>query len=433
MTGDVVEEGEQRRPRVEVFVVALAAATLATWGAALLQSMPPPVPTLVVQGEALVPPGAPVAIRVTAARPNATTRSRVAGVLSSGTERAAIVDGTARLSRLEGPVIADLVIDDEVQLRASLAVQEATAAPVPPVFTFSPWHAEVQTAVTPPRDGAASGGGRAPVYPVDGRVSARLPSRVILFGDDGPMVAVVEPRVQGALLADGRVLAVDRSGIQLRVPLEIGAPGEVEVQVVSAEPRDVSLDLLVGGVIHDVASVRVPAGGSATKVRLRLGPARPGDVVVVHAGGPWPDDLGPWAVARIADPSQPLEAWVTALAAKVSPAAHDAIRGLIPHQIEVDGDESLHDDVLRALLARLEPARLRAARLQVTPEVTSALGEILRLAYIALSIALVVAVLGLGFARLPGKRGAVLLSGLVVALLLGGLLATLFVVSSGSP
>lgn len=423
----------------ELLVVALAVLTLVVWAAALLQSRPPPPPSLVAQGEPLVPPGGPLAVRVSAARPNATARSHVEGVLTSGDEQVRLDDGAARLSRLSGPVMADLVVDGELRVRASLGAKAGRLRLGPPKLLYSPWRAEVQTAVAATPDV----GPRLPLYPVDGRVSARLPSRVLLLADAGPRVLDVEPRVQGALLPDGRVLAVDRSGLRLRVPLEVKPHGELQVLVETAEARAVGLDLLVDGAVQDVAQLLAPGGGAAVAVRLRVGPARPGDVVVVHAGGAWPDELGPWAIARIADPSTPLADWVRAVSTTAGAPPEDPLLAwLAAHPTGVDptipdsgapapGAAVAADDVLRAALGRLRPAKLRAPRLEVVPVAASPLGETLRLAYGGLGVALVLAVLGVGFLRLPGRRLAVLLSGLVVAALLAGLGATLLVVSGG--
>lgn len=416
----------------ELFVVALATVTLVVWAAALLQSRPPPPPSLVAQGEPLVPPGAPLAVRVSAARPNATARSHVEGVLTSGDEQVPLDDGVARLSKVSGPVMADLVVDGELSVRASLGAKASRLRLGPPRLFYSPWRAEVQTAVA----AAPDVGPRLPLYPVDGRVSARLPSRVVLLADDGPRVLDVEPRVQGALLPDGRVLAVDRSGLRLRVPLEVEAQGELQVLVETAEAREVGLDLLVDGAVQDVAQIQAPGGGVIVTARLRVGAARPGGVVVVHAGGAWPDELGPWAIARIADPSTPLADWVRAVSTTAGAPPDDPLLAwLAAHptaaQPAAVDPTAVGDDVLRAALGRLRPAKLRAPRLEVVPLVTSPLGETLRLIYGGLAVALVLAVLGVGFLRLPGRRLAVLLSGVVVAALLAGLGATLLVVSGG--
>jgi hypothetical protein len=418
----------------EVGVAVLAAATMATWVAALLHSMPPPAPTLVVQGEPLVPAGGPLALRVTAARERATARSRVSGSLASGRERAPIVDGAGRIDRLAGPVEIDVRVDDELRVRARLTVAEARLRLGPPKLLFFPWRSEVQTVVA-----AVEGGPRWPLYPLEGRVSARLPSRVLVLegpadaaaldGDDGrggPRILEVAPRIQGALLPDGRVLAVDRSGLRASVPLEVDAPGEIEVAIESAEPREVSLDLVVDGAVQDVVSMRVERQATA---RLRLGPGRPGDVVVVHAGGPWPDELGRFAIARVRDPATPLARWVADLATRAGAPLDEPLLQRIRQE---EGGDAPDPDLLRALLGRLKPVKLRAPRLELALDVETPLGQTLRLAYAVAAAALVLAVGLLGALRLPGRRGAAVLGTIAVGAVLGGLFLALLVVSAGT-
>lgn len=401
---------------VLVIIALLAAATFVVWVAALLFSMPPPPPSLVVQAEPLIPAGGPVALRVTAVRPRATTRSQVAGELVSGDERTSIVDGVARLKHLGGPVTLELRIDDELSVRASLPLQEAAIRLGPTKLLPLPWRAEVQTAV--------SDGPRVPLYPLDGRVSARLASRVLFLEDNGPRIVEVEPRVQGALLPDGRVVAVDRSGLRVEAPLEVDAESSFEVRVWTAEPRDVGFDLLVDGALHDVVHRHVD--GVAT-IKLSVGAAHPGDVVVVHAGGTWPDQLGRSTLARIRDPSTPLGVWLGELAARAgAPADEPLLSWIRSHASDVD------DDVVRAALGRFRPGKLRAPRVAADRIEQAPLGPLLRRGYAALAAALVTIVLLTGLVRLPGRRLAAVWMALGVGLLVGGLHLVLVVLSASA-
>jgi hypothetical protein len=406
------------RRALDLLVVVVAVATLAVWTAALLMSMPRPPPKIVVQGEPLVSPGNPLALRITAAREGAVTRSRVEGEVVSGSSHATVIDGAARLDHVDGPVRVELRVDDE-DVRGTLRVEPASLRLGPPKMLFFKWHSEVQTAVAK--------GTRFPVYPLDGHVSARLPSRVLTLEDAGPRVFDVEPRVQGAQLDDGRVLGVDRTGLRITAPLEVEADHDVEVQVEAAEARDVSLDVIVDGAVQDVVGAHLDGLGKPAAVKLHVGAAQPDDAVVFHVGGVWPDDTGRWAVARVRAPDAgtPPATWVDELLTRNGAPDDEPLLNWI--RAHPDADET----VLRAALGRLKPVKLRAPRLELVPDKESPLAPRLRLAFGVLALLLVVATAILGMVRVPERRGAVVLGVLVVAAILGGLGAALFVVGRG--
>lgn len=137
-----------------------------------------------------------------------------------------------------------------------------------------------------------------------------------------------------------------RTSLELRLPLELDADAPTFTVEVARAAGPLVLDVLVDGVVRDV----VAAQGVSVDVPTPRG-LRPGAVVVVHAGGPWPDDLGAWALARARDPAEPIGSFVARLAREAGAPADLAI--------------PTDDDAVRALAQRLSPAARRAPRLPV--------------------------------------------------------------------
>lgn len=136
-----------------------------------------------------------------------------------------------------------------------------------------------------------------------------------------------------------------RTAVSMRAPAEVAASATQLAVEVERAAGPVLLDVVVDGVLRDV----VRAEGAALSLPLPRD-LRPGSIVVVHAGGPFPDELGAWTTTRVADSAETLPAFATRL-------AHSAGA---PAELSVASD-----DEARALLARLKPTVLRAPRLQV--------------------------------------------------------------------
>jgi hypothetical protein len=158
-------------------------------------------------------------------------------------------------------------------------------------------------------------------------------------------------------------------------PLEIDpAVPRFSVEVQRAA-GPLALDVLVDGVVRDVVQVEGPRVEIETPRGLG-----PGAVVVVHAAGPWPDDVGAWAIARVADPRESPGAF----AARLAQAAG------APADLAVPAD----DEATRALLSRLRPTKVRASRLpvEILPEAGGPPWRELYAASAAILVALVAAV-----------------------------------------
>ena len=413
----------------ELLVAALAAAAALVWFLALLTSRPPPLPVIVVQGESVIARGMPWALRFSAVSSSSRSQLPVEGEVRLAGARAPIIDGTARIAAATaGSAELELTVGG-VPLHGTVDVFEGAVSQAD--LTWSPWWREVVL------DVAGGGtGARDPVYPLDGRVSARLPSRVLILQETGAKVLDIAPQAQGATLSDGRVLAVDRTGLRVVLPLVVG--DVVVAQVLSAEPRRVSCDLLVDAAVHDVVSVDVH--GTAT-VRLRAGSAVPAAVgavtssaaapalVVVHCGGVWPDEQGRSALAfRIAGAEgsasvamdQRTGEWARSLALAAGASLKDPLlRSLLQE-----------DQAVRALLGRLAAAKLRAGKLAIVWRADRLPGASLRCFFAGLASLVVVATLVLGFTRLRDRRWSVLVSALVLAVLLAGMYVALIIDAS---
>jgi hypothetical protein len=284
---------------------------------------------------------------------------------------------------------------------------------------FQSWSAEVQFGGEPAPGHERS---HAPIYPVDGRASGRLKSKALILDEnDKPTEFDLDPAMTGARVDDGRVLRIDRSGLRIEVPFEADANTTIDVTIESGEKTDVGLDLIVDGVVHDAKNVAVD--GSA-KVQLRIGDARPGDVIVVHAGGVWPDELGRYAIARVKDPAQPLAQWID-----------DVVKrgGGLPSEPLLHWFQAHPDDTVaaRAILQRLLPAKLRAPKLELSISAERETGREIGFVYGALALLCVVVVAGLGVVRAPGRRLLALVGALAVALILAGLGGVLVVMAHG--
>lgn len=423
----------QRAP--ELVVTLLAAAAAVVWLLALVTSRPPALPVVVVQGEPMLEPGMPWALRFSAVSSSSTSQLPIEGEVRLAGQRAPIADGTARIDGAS-PGIAEIeVVAGGVTLHGTTQVA-AGRAPAPQ-FTWTPWQREIAV-----RGAASTEAARDPVYPLTGRVGARLPSRVLLMHADGRARELLEvaPLAQGPVLPDGRVLAVDRSGLQVELAPVVDAD-EVVARVRSAEPRAISCDLLVDGIVRDVVTVDV--AGDAT-VRLRVGKSAAaggvrvggdaaanagvtgGASAVVHCGGVWPDERGRTAIARLGDEAGAAAAggaavgpWLAALALSAGAAADEPILRALDD-----------DDAVGAALARLVPGKVRAARLVMTWRVDRGPSGLLRALYAALALVVVLATLGLGVARLGHRRGAVAAGTVVLAALLAGMYAALIVVAA---
>lgn len=415
-----------RSRRPEYAVAALLVVTLVVWTGALLESKPPTAPVVVVMGEPLLNPDAPIALRFTAAMAKATARSTVTGTVRAGEASVALVDGAARLPPvMDGKsdhrdVVIDLLVDGAIPVHGAFHVEVPRAKSVTKL-SYQDWSAEVMMAVAT----AASEATRVSVYPVDGQLSARLDSKAVLLSSDDAGLVMradvvnIAPRMAGAVLPDGRVLRNDRTGLRLDVPVEVDADSAVDVVVTGAEHKDVGVDLLVDGIVHDTKNIVVDAGAPA-HVSLALGHAQPGAVVVVHVGGVWPDELGRFAVARVRDPDVSLVDALTTLAHTAgAPADEQMLVYLRAHP----------DDMVaaRAFLQRLRPAKLRAPKLAVTMTTSASDARSWLLAYATLALFWVVSAGVLGVVRLPGKRAQALLGVLAVAAILAGLGAALVV------
>lgn len=449
----------------ELVVTALAVAAAAVWVGALVTSLPPPAPVIVVQGEAAVDTngvdiqGAPWAVRFVAVAPGGSAPLEVTGTVRLGDDTAPIEYGTARIEHARpGLATFDVVVGglhggpvhgtyelvatdgtdgrrDRAQRSVDGASLEGTAPAnraVAPV-RWTPWYGEVAM-----RSAATS-----PVYPLDGRVSAGLDSHVVLLELEAGKTSVVmlRPRASGAALDDGRVLQVDRSGLRLEGVLELEGR-DVFANVHATEERRVACDLLVDGVVHDAVNVdinkahlsqRAPKPTSAgpteaatsyrRNVELRMGLTRADALVVVHCGGVYGTDVGRVALMRAA-PTGQLAPWLRDLARRGGAPDDEPLLAL--------DDNALSDPyVARAALARMSPAKVRAPRLDVAWTVERGPSATLRLVYAALAIAVVVAVLALGLVRTSERRGTVIFGVAALAAVLAGLFAALVVVAAG--
>ncbi|MCC7069986.1 MAG: hypothetical protein IT383_01605 [Deltaproteobacteria bacterium] len=148
-----------------------------------------------------------------------------------------------------------------------------------------------------------------------------------------------------AVATVGAVARRTAVGVRLAPELDASAPSFTVHVDRAAGP--LLLDVVVDGVVRDVVRADGPSVAVNTPRQLA-----PGAVVVVHAGGPWPDELGAWATARVADPAEPLAAFSLRLARAAG----------APDDVEQPAD----DEAARALLERLKPTTARAARLPVT-------------------------------------------------------------------
>lgn len=279
--------------RAQLALLALVGAlTAALWLAALLTSSPPPPMAFFLLGEPTAVVGEPWAARFGAVQERGVGLSSMEGRLELSTGASAdLAPGFARLSvpsvgRTSGALVACL------------------------------------------DGGAPCARAR---FDLEG-VAARAPSRA-RFSWLGP-----EPPVT-TLASVAR-----RTAVALQAPLEIdAAAASFEVTLERAQ-GPLLLDVVVDGVVRDVVRAEGPRVGLETPRGLAAG-----SILVVHAGGPWPQELGAWATLRVADPSEPLGAF----------AARLAREGGAPADLAVPADEA----ATRALLSRLKPAVLRAGRL----------------------------------------------------------------------
>lgn len=136
-----------------------------------------------------------------------------------------------------------------------------------------------------------------------------------------------------------------RTAVAVRAPAEVEAAAAVLPLEVERAAGPILLDVLVDGVLREVVRADAPELSVALPRDLR-----PGAVIVVHAGGPFPSELGAWATTRVRDPAEALPAFATRLAPQAG----------APAELRV-----ATDDEARALLRRLKPATLRAPRLAV--------------------------------------------------------------------
>ncbi len=400
------------RPRLwEGAALTLIVLALGAFAGGLLSSKPPPAPSVVVQGEPLLAPGAPVALRLSAAMPGADKHSTITGRVTLTPAQgeavsADIVDGTARLDGAgPGALEADVVVDKTVHAVVRGAIEESRAH-LTEKLIYQPWEGDMLM---------GRRGGR-PLYPVDGQVSGRLPSKLLVLDKETsePTVVEVAPQIQGAEVDGGRVLRVDRSGLRLQAPLEVDSGGTVDVTVISDEKRAVGLDLLAAGVVVDAQNVEVD--GRAT-VKLRLGRAAPGTLLVVHAGGTWPDELGRFAVLRVHEDKPLLSFIETQMRAAGAPAGDPLLSWLKKHPGDVTAS--------RALLQRLWPAKRRAPKLVTTVVAPPPLARAWLTAYGVLASLAFIVVSILGMVRLPGRRWQALAAAVALGALLAGLAAVL--------
>ncbi|MBI1949502.1 MAG: hypothetical protein HYS27_27695 [Deltaproteobacteria bacterium] len=271
-------------------VVGALAAVL--WLLALLTSTPPLSASAFLLGEPVAVVGEPWAVRFGAAREGGTGPSSLHGTVALA--GGAATDAGAGFARLPisaaGPyaVTLDVCLDDGAPcLRARSAV-EATAQ----------------------------------------RREAR--ARFTWLGKEPPVATLAT--------------VARRTSVAIRMPLELDAAAPSFTVELERAAGPLLLDVVVDGAVRDV----VPANASSVDVPTPAG-LRPGAVVVVHAGGPWPEDAGVWAIARVRDPAEPLGAFAARLAREAG--ADDDVTG------------PLDDEAARALVQRLRPAVLRAPRL----------------------------------------------------------------------
>lgn len=228
------------------------------------------------------------------------------------------------------------------------------------------------------------------------------------------------------MLDDGRVLQVDRSGLRVDSVLELEGR-DVIAQVHTTEPRRVACDLLVDGVVHDAVNVDVTnahavntASSYARGLELRMGLTRADALVVVHCAGLYDGDVGRVVLTRAA-PERPFAPWLRELAHNAGAQADEPLLAL--------DDNALNDPfVMRAALARLSPSKVRAARLDVVWTVDRGPSATLRLVYAGLALAVIVASLAFGFARMAQRRGTVIFGVAALAAVLAGLYAALVVI-----
>jgi hypothetical protein len=336
-----------RRERVLLVVTVLAWGLVATvWLWAFVQARPRVVPlVLLLADEARAADDDVIAVRTLVLRSDSKPVRSASLTARVDTQAVPVVDDIARISF--APSTSPLVLAVEgdvdgvpVHVEAPLGVQTPT-----PVWRAAPWIDEL--AMPTPQARAAPA-----VFPLEGRVSSRLPSDVLVV--DGGRVErhTLAPQAQGPQAPDGRGLKSDHSGLALTIPTEVtrGAPADITVR--SADDARVVLELLIDSVLVDATHVEVHGTAQAT---LQVpAHARPSALVVVHAAtSPGADVRGRVAVARVRDATTPLAEWLRAHL-----VGHgdddDPLLAQLPNLAE-----PARSDAERALVQRLVPARVR--------------------------------------------------------------------------
>lgn len=345
-------------PLARLSLGALLALSGALWVGALVSSSRATPPALLAYGEPVARRGATWPVRVVAVWPSERRTALVEGSVSVGGAQVPLERGVARAPLPREGNEATVVLEGTAAgspVRLSLDVRLARTWPEGVALRYEPWTREVV-----PKGAGASGG--PPVYPLPGRVSASLPTSVLVLREEGYELTALPPNAAGVTLEDKRTLRTDASGLRVTVPVAVRPGEELDAEVAFAfDPPSLHLDLVVNGIVRDF---RVVSGNEREKVRFTL----PDDIssgwfAVRASPSPLPALPSASALGIVlgeGDPQDPVS--VLRQVAKL-PGFRDGSDPLLKHLVRTPPDGL---EPIRALLGRLRADDVRAPNLAPT-------------------------------------------------------------------